>query len=103
MSGGSFNYFCYDSVGSGALDNLDDLRDMESYCRKLGKHEAADELYEYLLFLETVERRMAVQHKRIQNLCRAVEWEASGDIGIEGIDIAYRKLIGSEDGKGEGE
>lgn len=93
MSGGAFNYFVYAKERGGILDRIGDLRDMEQYCRSIGKHDAADELYQYLLFLETVMRRMTIQHNRLSFLLRQVEWNASGDVNADAIDVAYEELI----------
>lgn len=98
MSGGAFNYV-YLKDGSEILNNLEDLRGLEQHCRGLGLHNEADEIYNYLLFCETIGRRMNQYSNRISPLLKAIEWEASGDWGDGHIKQAYKEMIqGKSDG-----
>ena len=93
MSGGSFNYFCFKRGGE-QLDNLADLKAIEEYCREQGQHLAADELFRYLLFLETMKHRMDAYQDRMQDLLQSVEWSASGDSNPAiAIPYSYEKLL----------
>lgn len=94
MSGGSFNYACFKVEENEVFSALPDLRDLETYLRTMGKHDAADEVLLYIREVETHQRRLAILGKRIAPLLKSVEWMASGDSGPDGVDYAYRELMG---------
>lgn len=94
MSGGSFDYLCFADSAGAILSRLDDLRRMEEWLRAYRLHSAADEIYVYLLELETHQRRIEAYTKRMYGLLHAVEWTVSGDTGIEAIHKAYGDLSG---------
>jgi hypothetical protein len=94
MSGGHYNYACFKTdEPSEALSALEDFKEMERDLRQIGKHDAADEVYDYVLELETCQRHLRRRGKRIYELLRAVEWSFSGDTGPEHIDEAYAALL----------
>jgi hypothetical protein len=97
MSGGSFDYACYKVEDNRVFDGIEEYKRMEQYLRDVGKHEAADEVYRYINIVETYQRRLAIEGKRIYDLLYSVEWTASGDTGIEAIDYAYNKLINPDE------
>lgn len=97
MSGGSFNYVEFKIGDSEIFQALDDLRAMESYLRGLGKHDAADELYNFILNIESCKRYLGRQGERLIPLIHAAEWTASSDWGAESIDREFNKLIGKGD------
>lgn len=89
MSGGSFNYAYHKTEDEmDVFRGLQDYKDIEAYARKLGKHDIADILYEYIQEVETYQRRLMIRGKVIAPLMRAIEWECSGDTGLDGIDYA---------------
>lgn len=94
MSGGSFDYVCFKVEDSEVFSALTDLRRVEDYLRAINKQDAADEVLIYIREVETHQRRLAVIGKRIAPLLKATEWEASGDSDKDGIDYAYRELMG---------
>lgn len=94
MSGGSFNYACFKVEDSEIFRALADVRDIESYLRAHGRHDAADEVLRFLNEAETHQRRLAVIGQRIAPLLQAAEWTCSGDSGLEYIDQEYFKLMG---------
>lgn len=94
MSGGSFNYACYKVDDDEIFRAMADVRDIESYLRTIGKHDAADEVLVFIKEVETHQRRLAVIGNRISPLLKATEWERSGDWGVEPIDNAYYDLMG---------
>jgi len=97
MSGGSFNYVCFKLEDESQIfAALDDLRDMESYLRQRGKHEAADEIQSAILKLETAQRRALRIGKHIFDLAYATEWWASGDWDDKGIEEALNEMSGDE-------
>lgn len=97
MSGGSFDYVCFKVEENQVLSALPDLRDLETYLRAIEKHAAADEVLIFIKEVETHQRRLAVIGARISPLLKATEWCASGDSGKDGIDYAYRDLMGLND------
>lgn len=95
MSGGSFEYLYYKRDG-GIIDNLEQLEAMERYCRENDFHDAADELYQYILLVKTCQRRMNKQADYLQGLMHAIEWECSGDWGRDSVIEATKKLLEDE-------
>lgn len=96
MSGGSFDYVCFKVEGHEVLSTIDQLTDMESYLRGIGKDNAADEVYAFRLHVETCLRQLSIYGSRITHLLYAAEWCASGDHGPEGIDTALAEMIAKD-------
>lgn len=92
MSGGSFNYVCFKVETEEIFAALPDLREMESYLRGRGKHDAADEILKFILNIETARRRLDVQGRRLQDLLQSVEWWVSGDWSEEDVDNSLKEL-----------
>lgn len=92
MSGGHFNYVCFEAEEN-PFKALPDLRNMETCLRSHNKQLAADEVLKYILMIETAQHRLEVAHKHFNNLLFAVEWWASGDWGEEDVDRAYDEMI----------
>lgn len=74
------------------MNQIDDLADMISYCESIDRHNEAGILRRYLNFLETTERLIAMEHYRLGELLKAIEWQSSGDYGPDAIDEAFKKL-----------
>lgn len=90
MSGGAFNYFYIaDDVGDGWLNNIQDLRDMIDYCRRIDKPEIMAELIKLRDFLEETQNKVYETVTPYHHLLLAIEWEASGDYGMESVDKAF--------------
>ena len=89
MSGGSFEYACFAVEEWSSFSKLDQVREIENYLRSNGEHEAADEVYQFILFIETVQRRLDVQTKRIKDILFAAEWWASGDWGADNFKSSF--------------
>jgi hypothetical protein len=94
MSGGSFNYACFKVEDSEIFKALEDVRGIEVYLRTYGQHDAADEVLRFINEVETHQRRLAVIGERIAPLLKAVEWCASGDSGMDGVEREYFALMG---------
>lgn len=95
MSGGSFNYVYMDAESASSIfGKLDEIRGIEEYLRREGKHDAANEVLLYLKEMETHQRRIETIGKRIAGILEATEWVASGDSNLGRIDSAYWELMG---------
>lgn len=92
MSGGSFDYLYHKRDGD-ALDNIYNVEAMEKWCREQGYHDAADELYDYLLLLKTAQRRINKHADRLQDLMHTIEWECDSDIAKGSVIKATEKLL----------
>lgn len=103
MSGGSFNYACFKVEDSDVFNALSDVRNIESYLRSIGKHDAADEVLRFLNEVETHQRRLVIIGQRIAPLLQAAEWTCSGNSGADYIDAEYFKLMGIEPPKAKDE
>jgi hypothetical protein len=94
MSGGSFGYVCFDVEDeSKVFTCLDRLKDVESFLRSNGKHDAANEILNYRLTLETHQRIIMKLGHRYADLLMAAEWWASGDWGEEHLDERWNTLL----------
>jgi hypothetical protein len=94
MSGGSFNYACFKVGDSEIFKALGDIKGIERYLRSIGKQEAADEVFRFVLECEVAQRRLNIMGDKISELLRAAEWVASSDYGVEAIDRAYDEYVG---------
>lgn len=96
MSGGSFEYLCYNvDDASEVFRHTYQVKRMVEHLENIGKHDAAREVMKYNLFLSAMRSRIETYGNWIQPLLKATEWEASGDSGMEAIDRAYDELLGS--------
>lgn len=90
MSGSSFNYVCYKVEEWGYLPEADQIEAIEKFLRENGKHDAADEVYKFQLYAETVQRRMRIQSERIATILHDAEWWDSGDTNEETFDKQFK-------------
>jgi predicted RNA-binding protein with EMAP domain len=101
MSGGSFNYLYLkvDDMGSNTslYEILGEATRMEQRLRSERKHDAADEILTYVLFLETTIRRLEKRGKHVSDLMQAVEMWQSCDWGPERVDKALEKMLGGDE------
>ena len=93
MSGGSFNYACHQADDNRVFEFLPEFKNMERWLRDNGKHDAADEVYAFILLVETCQRRLRLAGQRISDLLHSVEWTASGDTLMKAVDDSYAALI----------
>lgn len=96
MSGGSFNYACWKASGSEVFVGLADYKAIEQWLRGNNKHNAADEVFAFILLIETCQRRLHVAGDRLELLLQKVEWCASGDVNIDAVDKEYEALISND-------
>ncbi len=94
MSGGAFDHACFKAEDpTQVFSGLEQYKDIERYCREIGEHAIADEIFAFILLVETYRRRLQVAGERIAPLLRAVEWEASDDIGRKELSEAWQKYL----------
>lgn len=88
MSGGSYNYLCYnfDTI----QDRLEDLDSMINRLKELGLEEARKEAIELRLFISDISERVSSFGDNLSNIFHAVEWLDSGDYGPDQVDAAYK-------------
>ena len=97
MSGGSFDYVCFAVEDeSKVLNSMEQLKDVEEFLRSKGKYDAADEILNFRLTLETHCRIIMKLGKRYSPILMAAEWWASGDWGGEEVDEQWKLLLGEE-------
>ena len=85
MSGGSFDYAYLKTADfSEAGKLLSSLYEMRDYCESVHPR-AVVHIDLYILFLEDMERRFIEEGEKISSLIHGIEWEASGDRGIEDV------------------
>jgi len=90
MSGGSYNYLCYQEFPDIFLKQSD-LRDMADRLTELGYKDAAKETEKLMLDIDAIELRIEAKIERLQNVWHAVEWKDSGDSGIEQVEKAINE------------
>jgi hypothetical protein len=93
MSGGSFNYLC-DVPSWDIISNVEDLKRMRDALLEYDALDAATECEAVLATIKQFQVLVDVRLKRMHEVFKAVEWHASGDGGIEGVQralAAYRE------------
>lgn len=85
MSGGSFDYaYLKTEEFSDVNGLLRSLREMRDYCQSVHPR-AVIHIDLYILFLEDMEQRFIKEGEKITSLMQAIEWEASGDRGVDDV------------------
>jgi hypothetical protein len=85
MSGGSFDYAYMKTMDfNDAGHLLSTLYEMRDYCESIHPR-AVVHIDLYIFFLEDMTRRYLEEGEKIKGLIHEIEWEASGDRGIEDV------------------
>lgn len=92
MSGGSFNYVCFNAEEN-PFNALPDLQDMEIWLRSENKQLAAGEILKYILMIETAKHRLDTVYKFYKDLLYSIEWACSADYSIDAVDLQMDKLL----------
>lgn len=82
MSGGSYNYLCYQLDSHGHLD-LGDLESMRDRLRELAPDSLATEATARLY--DTLNLAAGASPRGLAEVWRAVEWHDSGDCGADRV------------------
>lgn len=104
MSGGRYDFLCYERDLDDLVNREHTLREMSDRLAALGYAEdAAKETEELLVLIRQWKVRTEVRAKRLADIWRAVEWWDSGD-GRGEIDVhealaAYRNDSSTEEAK----
>ena len=94
MSGGSYDYICFDVVRD-LMDKQQQIQNMADRLARLGyAHDAAQETQELLLTIRQFENRIEAMQGRLVMLWKAVEWWDSGDISEDGVQRALARYRG---------
>lgn len=96
MSGGSFNYLCFEDAED-LPRKLSDMRDMAAALTSLGAHDAAGETEDMIAIVEHCHRRLKTRLYRLQQVWQAVEWRQSGDWGDDAVREALEKYRSGND------
>lgn len=84
MSGGSFNYLCFNADSIGQLDERrEELEAMENWLREYGYEAAADATSEIVGILDKAEAATdhILKQCKLEGVWQAVEWVVSNDWG----------------------
>lgn len=94
MSGGSYNYLCYQDAD--ALLNRDgDLQEMADRLAGLGyANDAAKETQSLLLEIRRCKNRIQSVAERLEPVWHAIEWWDSNDWGEDQVKAAIAKYRG---------
>lgn len=92
MSGGSYNYLCFkDGEELFEYGRLHDLENMASRLIELGYEDAAKEVLHMKYTIQQSLVRVQVMKDRLEDVMKAVEWNDSGDSGIDRVEEAIKK------------
>jgi hypothetical protein len=94
MSGGSYNYLCNVFSTHGLFTHEDDLEAMTDRLADLGFKDAAEETYKILTIIRAADVRIETMLWRLQDVWKAVEWNDSGDWGIDRVEEVIKKYRG---------
>lgn len=99
MSGGSFDYLCFEELPQ-LISDFRQLQRMSDTLAELGyADDAARETEELILFLRQLKNRAEIRINRLNGVWKAVEWWKSYDTSEESVHKAlaeYRKEIEDE-------
>ena len=90
MSGGSYNYLCYNDAED-ILNKQADIAVMRDRLIGLGFSDAAKETETILLISDQYTVRMEARLERLNGIWHAVEWMDSNDSGIEEVEKEIKK------------
>ena len=93
MSGGSFNYLCYNDTED-LFNHIGDLEDMREALIKYGYEDVAEDTQRLIEYIKSAKCTIGTLRKMLEPVFHAVEWYESGDYGKETmIEILekYRK------------
>lgn len=94
MSGGSFNhaYLAADDRTE-LFKHIGDFEGIATALDGMKHKEAAEHIRTYLAFVDAYMREIERMGKDLRGVMRAVEWERSGDCGMEHVDKAVAELL----------
>src|SRR5690349_15986262 len=98
MSGGHFEYLCFkaDNEEIFTYNSLVQLEAMEAHLKAIGKEDAAKVIGGYKDAIVAVRNSAFEYGERLYELLHNVEWQASGDYGVDAIDNAMTTLHAKE-------
>lgn len=97
MSGGSFNYICFNLEAERIFLKIHDLEDMlESIKDDKELEDVANELSLYLQYLYRQKLQIDGNAKRFEDLVQAIEWWKSGDRRKENVLFEWDKIKKSD-------
>ena len=92
MSGGHFDAYPYYDEVEKIFENEEVIKKMVDYCRENNQQEIANELERFWLDIRSSKNSLNVKQKRINELLRAVDYQASGDCSWEVAEKDLAKL-----------
>lgn len=90
MSGGSYNYLCYQDWPE-IVNKTPDMSEMVDRLISLGYKDAAKETESIILILENIQTRIEARLERLQPVWKAVEWYDSSDYGLDSVKEAIKE------------
>lgn len=96
MSGGSFDYVCFDMEDAEWSQRSKlKLIEMRDYCREYFP-DAVPHIEDMLQFILAFDEQYLTKGKRIHDLLKSIEWYASSDWGPDAVQDALNKLKSQE-------
>lgn len=80
MSGGAYNYLCYESFPE-IVERIEDMEAVEYRLTKLGAKDIAEDVRALINYCKDAKQTIMDACERLHEVFRAVEWLDSGDIG----------------------
>lgn len=91
MSGGSFNYLCYNDDFANIVDSIEDIESMVDYLRRYGYPDIATDCQRLVEYIKSAKIRVETLFEILKPVFKAVEWYASCDIGEDTLIKALEK------------
>lgn len=90
MSGGSYNYLCYESFPE-IMERTEDMETIAYRLIKLGAKDIAEDIRDLINYCKDAKHTIMDACERLHEVFRAVEWLDSGDIGEDDMQREIKR------------
>lgn len=90
MSGGSYNYLCYESFPE-IMERTEDMETIAYRLIKLGAKDIAEDIRDLINYCKDAKQTIMDACERLHEVFRAVEWFDSGDIGEDDMQKEIKR------------
>ena len=90
MSGGSYNYLCFEQFPE-VIERTEDMNKIQFRLRQLGAHGIADDVDELIKYCREAKETIEPLFERLYGVFHAIEWFDSGDIGEDDVKEEFKR------------
>lgn len=90
MSGGSYNYLCFEQFPE-LIERTEDMNEIQLRLRQLGAHDIADDVDELIKYCREAHEKIEPLFEKLSGVFHAIEWLDSGDIGKDGVKEEFKR------------